>query len=338
MLGFIISAIKIIFLLGFLIFIHELGHFTVAKLCKVRVNEFAIGFGPTIWKKQGKQTRYALRLIPLGGFVSMEGEDEHSEEEGSFSKASIPKRMAIVVAGAAVNIIFAIVVYFVLMAGNGTYVTNEIDSVTEGYPAQEIGLQQGDKIVQINDETVSNRYDLNEALQENTGEITLKVERNGETLEYKTSAKAVETEGYTGYYLGVTLKQAEDNFWNRCINGGIMTKDFLVSIGENLKQLFTGNVGVDQMMGPVGISEVVSQTDGVKEFIYMLALVSISLGVTNLLPIPALDGGKLLILIIEAIRRKPLKEQTEINIQLIGFSFLIGLSLLVTYNDIVRIF
>ena len=338
MLGFIISAIKIIFLLGFLIFIHELGHFTVAKLCKVRVNEFAIGFGPTIWKKQGKQTRYALRLIPLGGFVSMEGEDEHSEEEGSFSKASIPKRMAIVVAGAAVNIIFAIVVYFVLMAGNGTYVTNEIDSVTEGYPAQEIGLQQGDKIVQINDETVSNRYDLNEALQENAGEITLKVERNGETLEYKTSAKAVETEGYTGYYLGVTLKQAEDNFWNRCINGGIMTKDFLVSIGENLKQLFTGNVGVDQMMGPVGISEVVSQTDGVKEFIYMLALVSISLGVTNLLPIPALDGGKLLILIIEAIRRKPLKEQTEINIQLIGFSFLIGLSLLVTYNDIVRIF
>ena len=338
MLGFIISAIKIIFLLGFLIFIHELGHFTVAKLCKVRVNEFAIGFGPTIWKKQGKQTKYALRLIPLGGFVSMEGEDEHSEEEGSFSKASIPKRMAIVVAGAAVNIIFAIVVYFVLMAGNGTYVTNEIDSVTEGYPAQEIGLQQGDKILQINDETVSNRYDLNEALQENTGEITLKVERNGETLEYKTSAKAVETEGYTGYYLGVTLKQAEDNFWNRCINGGIMTKDFLVSIGENLKQLFTGNVGVDQMMGPVGISEVVSQTDGVKEFIYMLALVSISLGVTNLLPIPALDGGKLLILIIEAIRRKPLKEQTEINIQLIGFSFLIGLSLLVTYNDIVRIF
>lgn len=338
MLGFIISAIKIIFLLGFLIFIHELGHFTVAKLCKVRVNEFAIGFGTTIWKKQAKQTKYALRLIPLGGFVSMEGEDEHSEEEGSFSKASIPKRMAIVVAGAAVNIIFAIVVYFVLMAGNGTYVTNEIDSVTEGYPAQVIGLQQGDKIIQINDKTISDRYDLNEALQENTGEITLKVERNGETLEYKTSAKAVETEGYTGYYLGVTLKQAEDTFWNRCINGGIMTKDFLVSIGENLKQLFTGNVGVDQMMGPVGISEVVSQTDGVKEFVYMLALVSISLGVTNLLPIPALDGGKLLILIIEAIRRKPLKEQTEINIQLIGFSFLIGLSILVTYNDIVRIF
>ena len=108
MISFIISAIKIIFLLGLLVIIHEAGHFTVAKLCKVRVNEFAIGFGPTIWKKQGKETKYALRLIPLGGFVNMEGEEEKSDEEGSFSKASLPKRMAIVMAGPLVNIVFAI--------------------------------------------------------------------------------------------------------------------------------------------------------------------------------------------------------------------------------------
>ena len=107
MLSFIVSALKIIILLGFLIFIHEGGHFLVAKLCKVKVNEFAIGFGPTIWRKQGKETKYALRLIPLGGFVSMEGEEERSDEEGSFSKASIPKRLAIVLAGPIVNIIFA---------------------------------------------------------------------------------------------------------------------------------------------------------------------------------------------------------------------------------------
>lgn len=116
MISILISAIKIIVLLGFLIFIHELGHFTVAKLCHVKVNEFAIGFGPTIWKKQGKETKYALRLIPLGGFISMEGEDERSEDERSFSKASIPKRIAIVVAGATVNIIFAITVYFILVS------------------------------------------------------------------------------------------------------------------------------------------------------------------------------------------------------------------------------
>ena len=142
----------------------------------------------------------------------------------------------------------------------------------------------------------------------------------------------------TSYYLGVNLKKSEDNFVNRFINGGMETQNFLISIVDNIKQLFTGNVGVDQMMGPVGISEVVAKTDGLREFFEMMALISLSLGVTNLLPIPALDGGKILILLIEAIRRKPMKQQTEINIQLIGFSILIALALYVTYNDILRIF
>ncbi len=115
MIPFLINAIKIIFLLGFLVLIHESGHFIVAKLCKVRVNEFAIGFGPTIWKKHGKETKYALRLIPLGGFVSMEGEEEYSERQGSFSKASVPKRIAIVAAGALVNILFGLIVYFIVV-------------------------------------------------------------------------------------------------------------------------------------------------------------------------------------------------------------------------------
>ena len=147
------------------------------------------------------------------------------------------------------------------------------------------------------------------------------------TPEYKSS-----------YYLGVNLKQAKDTFINHIIYGGIETKEFALSIVDNLKMIFTGGVSIDQMMGPVGISEVVAKTNGLKEFIYMMALISLSLGVTNLLPIPALDGGKILILIIEAIRRKPLKEKTEINIQLIGFSILIALSLYITYNDILRIF
>ena len=137
MIGFLISAIKIIFLLGFLIFIHEGGHFVVAKLCKVKVNEFAIGFGPTILKKQGKETKYALRLIPLGGFVSMEGEEEASDLEGSFSKASIPKRMAIVVAGATVNILFGLVIYFILMTSTGVPATTEIDYTLDGYSSKQ---------------------------------------------------------------------------------------------------------------------------------------------------------------------------------------------------------
>ena len=250
----IISALKIIFLLGFLILIHEAGHLIVAKLCKVKVNEFAIGFGPTIWKKQGKETKYALRLIPLGGFCSMEGEEERSENEGSFSKASIPKRIAIVAAGATVNIIFGIIVYFILMSCIGMYVGTE------------------------------------------------------------------------------------DTIINHIKFAGEETEQLFISLFDSIKQLFTGKIGVDQMMGPVGISEVVAKTNGIQEFIYLLSVISISLGVTNLLPIPALDGGKILILIIEAIRRKPLNEKFEINIQLLGFSLLIALSIYITYHDIVRIF
>lgn len=416
MITFLISAIKIIVLLGVLITIHELGHFMVAKLCNVKVNEFAIGFGPTLWKKQGKETKYTLRLIPLGGFNSLEGEEEASEDERSFSKASIPKRMAIVLAGAVVNIVFAIVIYFIIVATSGTYISNEIDEVLNGYVAQSIGLQSGDKIIEGNGRKINSKKDLNEVLNKSEGkEIEVKIERQGEIINYQITPSEIKTkvtgifldekckiiavqkgspseqqgvqandillkvngkevkedtnmaieeigrkgvntmtltvkrgeeeitvevtpDYETSYILGVNLKQAEDNIGNRFINAGMQTQEFLGSIVDNLKQLFTGHVGVDQMMGPVGISEVVAKTDGIREFFEMMALISLSLGVTNLLPIPALDGGKILILCIEAIRRKPMKQQTEINIQLFGFAILIALSLYVTYHDILRIF
>ena len=256
MVNFIVNAIKIIFLLGFLIFIHEGGHFLVAKLCKVKVNEFAIGFGKKIWQKQGKETKYAIRMIPLGGFVSMEGEVESSDVEGSFSKASVWKRMAIVVAGATVNIIFGILVYFILMST--------------------VGIQFVDP--------------------------------------------------------------AKDTFLNRIYYGALGTWEFILMLFESIKVLFTGGLSADQMVGIVGISEVVATTAGFANYIYLLAVISISLGITNLLPIPALDGGKILILLIEVIRRKPIKPETEATIQLLGFSILLALTLFVTYNDIIRIF
>lgn len=341
MISFLISAIKIIFLLGFLIFIHESGHFIVAKLCKVRVNEFAIGFGPTVWKKQGKETKYALRLIPLGGFISMEGEEQASDKEGSFSKASIPKRVAIVAAGALVNIIFGLAVYFILVASSGVYVSNEVDSTINGYVAEELGICSGDKIVEIDNKKIKNKKDIENVLKNNNGKIiNVKVKRNDNLLEYNTKLTEVKSKstGISSYYFGINFKKAEDTFINRIENGYIQTKEFSISILDNLKQLFTGKVGVEQMTGPVGISEAVSKTNNMFEFIYMLALISLSLGVTNLLPIPALDGGKIVLLAIEAIRRKPLSSKLEINIQLIGFSILIALSLYVTYNDILRIF
>ena len=347
----------------------------------------------------------------------MEGEDEKSEDNRSFSKASIPKRIAIVVAGALVNIIFATILYFTLVATSGTFISNEVESLIDGYAAKDAGIQAGDKIVKINDEEIKSKYDLDKVLESANGEeLKVEIDRNGEILEYNikpTEVKAKSTGIYlndkakivtlekessaerqgvqtndeiikingedingntskaveiisqskeaetieltlkrengevtinlvpdtvSSYYLGVNMKYAEDTFINRCINGGMQTREFLFSIVDSLRQLFTGQVGLDQMMGPVGISEAVAGTDGFREFFELMALISLSLGVTNLLPIPALDGGKLLILIIEAIRRKPLKQETEINIQLLGFSILIALSIYVCYNDILRIF
>ncbi len=334
MINFIISAIKIIFLLGFLIGIHETGHFLVAKLCKVKVNEFAIGFGPTIWEKQGKQTKYALRLIPLGGFVSMEGESEYSDQEGSFTKASILKRIAIVAAGALVNIVFAIIVYFLLFTSVISNTSNVVSGLEENFAAQEAGIEVGDTILKINNKKIVTSYDINEVLLENgAAEVTVLLKRNNE--EKEITLVLTEEDGL--YYLGVKLELPEDTLPNRLYYAAYNTKEFVESIAENVKQIFTGNVSTDQLVGPVGISDAVAKTSGLRDFIYLLAVVSISLGVTNLIPFPPLDGGKILFLVIEGVRRKPLKEETEVKIQLLGFAVLITLSVFVAYNDVMRI-
>ena len=240
----IINFLKIAFMLGFLILIHEGGHFFVAKLCKIKVNEFAIGFGPIILKKQGKETLYALRLIPLGGFVKMEGEYESSDKVGSFSKASIPKRIAVVLAGATVNIALGVIIYFTIIAIY-TNIPNALESL----------------------------------------------------------------------------------------------KVLAVSVWDSLKMLINGTVfKEDTMMGIVGISDTVAKTPDLANYIYLLSVISISLGITNLLPIPPLVGGKFLLLIIEGIRKKPLSEDIEASIQMIGFVLMIGLTIFVTYKDITRIF
>lgn len=242
--SFIIAAIKIMFLLAFLILIHELGHFLVAKKCKVKVKEFSIGFGKLIWSKQGKETKYSLRLIPLGGFCNMLGEEEELEEEGSFSGSPVWKRFLIVIAGAAVNIIFGLLVFFILAS-------------------------------------IVNRS---------------------------------------------------------LVDGLIVTGRYIALLFQSLVSLFTGAVSSAEVVGPVGISGLVAQTGSLFEFVYLLAVISISLGITNLLPIPGLDGGKLLILIIEAIRGKKMNQNTEALVTSIGLLFLFGIAIIITTRDIGNLF
>ena len=420
MISIIISAIKIIVLLGFLIFIHEFGHFSIAKLCKVKVNEFAIGFGPIIFKKKGKETNYELRLIPLGGFVSMEGETGDSNDERAFNKVSIPKRIAIVAAGGLVNIFFALIVFFGLQVVKGNNVTTKVESTIPGFSAELAGIKQGDIIERINGKRVRTNSDVNKILEKINGEeMTVTINSNGTVreqkmiptskeyyatgmyLEGKDSTKiqgfakkeSIESQGLKigdkilsvngenveddsnklsellqrnsneeeksftfvvrrigkevtvevtpikkkVYYIGIVWENAENNFSNNVYYAFVKTGDFAFSIVDNLKQLINGDVSTSDFMGPVGISRVVARTDGIESFIYMMALISLSLGFTNLLPFPPLDGGKIVLLIIEAIRRKPLRENIEIGIQMVGFGLMVVLSLYVTYHDILRI-
>ncbi len=326
-------------MLGFLVFIHEGGHFTVAKLCKVKVREFSIGFGPNIFSKQGKETKYSIRAIPFGGYVDMLGETEQVEERGSFSEAKVSSRMAIVMAGAIVNIVFGVMIYFLLMACYGANSSTVIKQMIPEYLSENTVLQAGDKIVMINGEKTRIKSDVDNILFQSNGEpLKVWVERNGENIELKVIPTAIQYGEMTRYILGVEVEQAKSNLKNNLYYGFWETVEFLDSTKDGLVMLLTGNVQLNQMTGPVGISEMVVETNGVYDFVYLLAVVSLSLGVTNLLPIPALDGGKIVILMIEAIRRKKMSEELELKIQSVGFTFLILLSLYVSFNDVVRLF
>lgn len=335
----ILNIVKILFTLGFLVLIHEGGHFLVAKAFHVKVNEFSIGFGKKILSKKKGETEYNLRIVPLGGFVSMLGEDERSDDERSFSKQSIPKRLAIVVAGATVNIVFGLIVYFLLLAISGNYATKTIESVAEDMPAALAGIEANDEIVEVNGEKVKLYSDIaNKLAQAGTNDIEITVNRNGEFKKFNLAPKKVEQDGQEKILIGVYFKPSGNSFKERIYYSFFETTRFIKFLGGSVISIFTKGINVQDMTGPIGISKTVAKTSSVYEFIYLLAIISLSLGITNLLPIPALDGGKILILIIEAIRRKPMKEKTEIAIQLVGFSFLILLSLYISYIDILRFF
>lgn len=419
MINIILVIIKIVVLLGFLVFIHELGHFTVAKLCHVKVNEFALGFGPVLLSKQGKETKYQLRLIPLGGFVSMEGETEQSNEERAFNKVSIPKRIAIVAAGGLINIIFATILFFGLQVYKGENVSTVIKEVIPGYSAEISGLKPEDEIYKIGGRRVRRSIDVIEAMENNKDrEVEVTVKRNGEKIKvkiiptvyehkvtgilfssmddtvikgfegkesiknqgFKNGDKIISIEGVeveddvakllevieankdkeslkieikrankeidlidtklinkTEYKLGAAFKEADKTFGNNLYYAALDTIDFDFSIVENLKMLIKGEASTDEMVGPVGISKYVAKKDNLWDFLYFMAIISLSLGFTNLLPFPPLDGGKIVFLLIEGVRKKPVSERIEVGIQMAGFAILIVLSLYVTYNDIFRV-
>lgn len=339
--SFLLTALASLFVFGSVIFIHELGHFCAAKYSGITVHEFALGMGPTIFKWKRKETTYALRLFPIGGFVSMEGEDEESENAGSFTRAPIGNRILVVIAGAVMNLVLGFLVLIVLVC-MGDSITSR--TVAEFYPdaaTQASGLAVNDKILAVNGRRCFTANDIfYEFARTQKGTADFTVLRNGEQIELPgVTFDTYEEDGQTQLVLDFKVfgvKKTVSNVLQASFN-------WMLSLGRmillSLTDLVTGRIPVNNLSGPVGIVTAIGQASGMGlyELLTLLALITINLGIFNVLPLPALDGGRLVFLLIEAVRRKPIKQKYEIAVNAAGFVFLIGLMLFATFNDVTRL-
>ena len=340
-----LQIILAILAFGMLVIVHEFGHFITAKRGGVQVNEFWIGMGPTLLKKEHNGTLYCLKLLPFGGACVMEGEDEESESEHAFGKASLPRRMLIVAAGALMNFLvgFLIVLAVIQPNGpNGGYIVSTIDSVNPASTAATAGgLQAGDEILEVDGYNILMRSDFEIALArgaDTTYEVV--VRRDGEKITLPAVVLEATIEGEDGRkMIGLTFAE-QPNSIGMHINMAVRTSvNYARMVWASLGMLVTGQVGVDQLSGPVGVAEVMATTASysISAFLQLVAFISINLGVMNLLPLPALDGGRLVFLILEGIRRKPVPAKYEGYIHAAGLMLLLALMVYVTGQDILRI-
>lgn len=328
---------------GVLVFIHEFGHFITARLCKVTVREFAVGMGPKLfsWKSKKHGTQYGMRLLPIGGFVSMEGEDEESEDDGAFCNKSIPKRMLIIIAGAAMNLILGFLLMTLLVFLQGTPVSTTIADFSEGAISSQ-HLQVGDRVLEVDGTRVHTGNELvYEVMNQGYEPIDIKVERDGEKIlledvEFPTMTDSGATFGEYDFLLyaeKTTLPTLLKHAWFRSLSTVKMVYDSLAG-------LVTGRFGMNAVSGPVGVAEVVGDAAkvGLTSFIYIVAVLTINLGVFNLIPFPALDGGRFLFLIIEGVRGKPINRNVESYINFVGIMLLFALMIFVTIKDVLNLF
>lgn len=328
---------------GFLIFIHELGHFTAARIFKVRVNEFSIGMGPKLISKNSKKTgtAYSIRLLPIGGFVSMAGEDEESDEEGALNSKPVWQRMIIIAAGAFMNILVGVIAVFIIVVST-RLPSNTVAEFREGsvLPAQ--GFEVGDKIVSIDGKTVHTAHDMREYIMfDGTGEVDVTVLRDGNEVtlpkvRFATASEGRLTVGIMDFY----VKEAEKTVGSVLVNTFYYAKSSVTTIWKSLLFLVTGKVGVDQMSGPVGVTSAIGDAAkrGLPDLLDLAALIALNLGIVNMLPLPALDGGRFVFLLFELITRKKVPRKVEGYIHFAGLVLLMGLMILITYKDIVKLF
>lgn len=340
-----LQIILAILAFGMLVIVHEFGHFITAKRGGVQVNEFWIGMGPTLLKKQHNGTLYCLKLLPFGGACVMEGEDSESDNDRAFGKASLPRRMLIVAAGALMNFLIGFLIVLAVIQPNGPnggYIVSTIDSIDPASTAAaEGGLQAGDEILEVDGYNILLRSDFEMALSrgmDTTYEVV--VRRDGEKVTLPAVVLEATIEGEDGRkMIGLTFAEQPDSIGMH-VNMAVRTSlNYARLVWVSLGMLVSGQVGVDQLSGPVGVASVMATTASysISAFLQLVAFISINLGVMNLLPLPALDGGRLVFLIIEGIRRKPVPAKYEGYIHAAGLMLLLALMVYVTGQDIVRL-
>ena len=351
---YILAAILIF---GVLIAVHELGHFLAAKSCGVLVHEFAIGMGPAIWKKTKGETTYALRVLPIGGFCAMEGEEEESDNPRALNNQGFFQKLVIYAAGSVMNFITGLLLVVILFSGAQAFYTAEITDIAEGSSmAQSGGLQVGDLILSVDGERVYNQGNVSMLLGLNTdGTYDFVVRRNGEKVSIKDlpleRKEFPDGKGgiYTGF--GFTMNRIEKaNVFTRLRYSWNSTMDFVRMVRLSLEMMLTGQAGIGDLSGPVGIVNTITEVgqqsetvrDAVDNIAYLAALIAVNLAVMNLLPLPALDGGKIFFLVINQVSlllfRKQIPAKFENYIHVAGFILLLLLMAVVMFQDVWSLF
>ena len=350
------SVLFAILLFSFLVFIHELGHFAAAKLSGVQVNEFSLFMGPALWKKQVGETLYAIRLVPIGGYCAMEGEDGGSDNPRSFEKAAWWKRLIILVAGAAMNFIAGVILMVAIYLPVEQVVVPVIDSFEPFATVNgEYGLREGDTILEVDGERIFVQSDFSMLLSLNPGDThDLVVERNGEKValeDFRMEKHPVTNEnGSTNMLYGMNFSLEELSFggklryaWNQCL-------DTVRLVRLSLQMLLSGQAGLRDMSGPVGIVQQMStvaeasatKLDALLNMLYFGAFIAINLAVMNLLPVPALDGGRvvglLLTTAVETVTKKKIDPKYEGYLHGAGMILLLGLMAVIMFKDIFVLF
>lgn len=346
------TIIYFILILGIIVCIHEFGHFLFAKKAGIYVYEFSIGMGPRLlkWKRKNDETEYSIRLLPIGGYVQMAGEDLEADQ-----KSEIPKekqmqnkkwyqRFLTIIAGVMFNFILAIVLLFVIALIHGApYLGTRVGEVAEDSPAFIAGLEKNDKIVKIGNKKVNTSDMLMLELQIQNGAATTFIVKKEDGTEKTISVKPkkITVDGTEGYQYGFSLSGTTENGFLAAIQYAFgKTFSVVEQMVYIIGYLFMGKLSLNSLAGPVGIFQVVGETAkaGFLNIIYLIAFMSINVGFINLLPVPAFDGGRLLFLIIEKIKGSPVDPKVENAIHGVGFILLMVLMVVITYNDIVRLF